>query len=163
MLTFTPIKIDDLEFLNDVRNSCSKEFLHDPRTFTLKETTEWFLKTNPNYWIILKEGKRIGYFRTSNYSNENKNIYIGADIHEDYRGMGLGYKSYIEFLPFLFKRKALHKISLEVLSTNDRAINLYKKIGFVTEGTKRDEVLKDNTWLDSIIMSVLKNEIDEGL
>jgi RimJ/RimL family protein N-acetyltransferase len=57
----------------------------------------------------------------------------------------------------------LNKISLEVLSNNIIALNLYKKLGFVTEGIKRQEVYKNNQWVDSIIMSILKNEYNENL
>ena len=53
----------------------------------------------------------------------------------------------------------LHKISLEVLETNERAIKLYKKIGFIEEGVKRDEIYKKDKWVNSIIMSILENEI----
>ena len=69
----------------------------------------------------------------------NKNIYIGCDLHKDWRGKGLSYLSYLEFIPKLFNTHNLHKISLEVLSTNIVAYNLYKKIGFIEEGRKRDE------------------------
>jgi RimJ/RimL family protein N-acetyltransferase len=49
------------------------------------------------------------------------------------------------------------------LSNNIIALNLYKKLGFVTEGVKRQEVYKNNQWVDSIIMSILKNEYNENL
>ena len=160
MIEFTKISEDDLMFLNEVRNECAVEYLHDSRTFMLEDTINWFKNTNPNYWIIWNEGNRIGYFRTSNYSEENRNIYIGADLHKDFRGKGLAYESYRKFMPFLFVAYNLHKISLEVLETNQRAINLYKKIGFTIEGVKRDEVNKNGAWINSIIMSIIKNEND---
>jgi RimJ/RimL family protein N-acetyltransferase len=103
----------------------------------------------------------VGYFRLSNYSELNRNIYIGADIDPQYQGQGLGYRAYCEFLPVLFKKYNLHKITLEVLSTNARALNLYKKIGFITEGIKRQEVLKNGQWFDSIIMSILHQEYEK--
>jgi RimJ/RimL family protein N-acetyltransferase len=156
---FTLIQKDDLPFLNDTRNLVSEEFLHDSRTFTLEETTNWFEKTKPNYWMIWVNDERIGYFRLSNYSEVNRNIYIGADIHSSFQGKGLGYESYKKFIPFLFNKMNLHKITLEVLSTNERAIHLYQKLGFVFEGAKRQEVLKGDKYIDSIIMSILYNEI----
>jgi RimJ/RimL family protein N-acetyltransferase len=93
----------------------------------------------------------------------NKNIYIGADISPKFKGKGLGKLSYEKFIPFLFETYNLNKISLEVLSNNIIALNLYKKLGFVTEGVKRQEVYKNNQWVDSIIMSILKNEYNENL
>jgi RimJ/RimL family protein N-acetyltransferase len=160
-MTFTKLEKNDLEFLNNVRNTTAKDYLHDSRTFTLEETISWFEKTKPDFWIIWEDNERIGYFRLSNYSETNKNIYIGADIQGNYRGKGLGYKSYIKFMPKLFED--LHKISLEVLSTNENAIKLYEKLGFIKEGTKRDEILKNGKWVDSIIMSIKKDEFYENL
>ncbi len=159
MIEFTPIRQDDLQFLCEVRNECAVEYLHDSRTFTLEETIKWFENTHPKFWIIWYGGHRIGYFRTSNYSEVNHNIYIGADLHKDFRGKGLAYESYCRFMPILFKELNLHKISLEVLETNTRAINLYKKLGFKIDGIKREDVEKNGIWFNSIIMSILKNEL----
>ena len=159
-MKFTKITYEDLAFLNGVRNLYAKDFLHDSRTFTHNETQSWFYRCNPDYWIIWDGKERAGYFRLSNHSKENRNIYIGADIHPAFAGIGLGYKSYKEFLNFLFNEGEydLHKITLEVLATNTRAIHLYKKLGFVQEGCKRQEVLKGDTYVDSIIMSILKKD-----
>lgn len=161
MITIREMTYDDLKFFLDVRNSCATDYLHDSRTFTIEETKAWWWYDKNEYYIIEFDKTKIGYFRTSNYSEENKNIYIGADLHSDWRGMGLSYVAYLQFIPFMFESLNLHKISLEVLSTNDRAINLYKKLGFIEEGRKRDEVLKNGEYVDSIIMSILKDEYDK--
>ena len=160
MIKFFELTIEDLPFLNEVRNECCEQYLHNSNIFTIEETREWFNKTRPLFWIIKSDDERIGYFRSSNYSSENRNIYIGADLHKDFRGKGVGFQVYKEFLPFLFKKYVLHKVSLEVLITNERAINLYNKLGFTIEGVKRDEVLKNGEWVDSIIMSILENEFE---
>ena len=170
MITFRKITEKDLEFINTVRNLYSERYLHDSRKFTIQETNEWFIKNKPDYYLILLlqhiDGvalaeDKIGYFRLSNYSVENKNIYIGADISPNYRGMGYAKLAYSKFIPFLFNDYNLNKISLEVLSTNEVAINLYKKLGFVKEGIKRQEVYKNGEWVDSIIMSILKEEYEK--
>jgi len=162
MLKFSKLQVNDLAFLNEVRNECAEIYLHDSRTFSLEETVNWFNTSHPNFWIIWNDDIRIGYFRTSNYSNINKNIYIGADLHEDYRGRGLAYESYCKFILLLFNELNLHKISLEVLESNQRGINLYKKLGFKVEGIKRDEVYKNGVWINSIIMSMFINELNDN-
>ena len=158
MIKFRKITVTDLPFINAVRNSYAEEYLHDSRTFLLEETTNWFYKYNPDFWVISLDDATVGYFRLSNHSIENKNIYIGADIAKEYTGKGIAKEAYSKFIPYLFKEYELHKISLEVLSTNDRAINLYTKLGFIKEGIKREEVLKNGKWVDSIIMSILKSQ-----
>ena len=160
MIDFYKLTCDDLIFLNEIRNECAFEYLHDSRKFTLSDTIKWFNELKPNYWIIMYNNEKIGYFRTSNYSNNNKNIYIGADLHEKFRGKGLAYESYCKFIPFIFEEYNLHKIYLEVLSTNQRAINLYNKLGFKIEGIKKEDVYKNGYWVDSIIMSIFKNKIN---
>jgi RimJ/RimL family protein N-acetyltransferase len=162
MIEFSKLTYDDLSFLNDVRNECCEIYLHDSDKFTLNQTIEWFNTMKPMFWIIKLDGVSVGYFRTSNYSFKNKNIYIGADLHKDFRDKGIAYDSYCKFIPFLFNEFNLHKISLEVLESNQRGINLYKKLGFKTEGIKRDEVFKNGNWINSIIMSMFINELNEN-
>lgn len=160
---FRRLEKDDLQFLNEVRNHYCEEFLHDSRKFTIEETVSWFQEYNPEYYIIEINGNRIGYFRISNVSKTNRNLYLGADIHPKFVGLGYGYKSYVKFIPFLFDHYQLNKITLEVLATNTRAINLYHKLGFHQEGVKRQEVYRNGQYVDSIIMSLLKKEYDRKL
>jgi RimJ/RimL family protein N-acetyltransferase len=148
---------EDIRFFLGIRNECY-EYLHDNRIFSLEECYDWFDKTNPDFYIINYKNQDIGYFRTSNYSEKNKNIYLGCDIHKDWRGKGLSYKAYVEFINYLFNEYDLNKITLEVLNNNTKAFNLYKKIGFVEEGKKREEIFRDDKYIDSIIMSILKKE-----
>lgn len=154
MIRFRIITEADLSFLNEVRNDCV-EYLHDSRTFTLEETKEWFRSKRPKYWIIWKGEIRIGYFRTSKY--ENRSIYVGADLHKDYQGKGLGYESYVKFLPFIFNYFDIDTVKLEVFESNNRAINLYKKLGFIE--TDRFLVPKNNGWAKSIQMSITLDQI----
>lgn len=158
MITFKEMTENELGFFNDLRNSCAKEFLHDSREFTFKEAKNWFKHTKNKYYIIYFDNDKIGYFRLTNYSEANNNIYVGADLHEDWRGQGLSTIAYEHFIPYLFEKYNLHKISLEVLETNKRAIKLYNKLGFKKEGIKRDDVLKSNGYVNSIIMSILEGE-----
>jgi len=82
------------------------------------------------------------------------------DIHKNFRGKGLAYESYCKFIPYLIETYDLHKVSLEMLGTNHRAYNLYLKLGFFTEGIKRQEVFKNGNYVDSIVMSILRSEVE---
>ena len=156
-LYFRPLKKDDLAFLLEVRNEC-REFLHDDRIFDLDEATRWFCDQKPDFWLIYLNEARIGYFRISHHSSEHKRLYLGADLHQDYRGKGLGFLAWRNFLTFMFSKYDVHKVGLEVLASNERAMNLYRKLGFQKEGVKRDEIFRNQRWIDSIIMSLLKSE-----
>jgi len=157
-LTFRKLEIDDLVFFNNVRNSFSEQFLHNSKQFTIQETEDWFKYNYPDYYIIELENEKIGYFRLSNHSIENKNIYVGMDIAKEYQGKGYGYYVFNKFIDYLFDVYDLNKVSLEVLKTNQKAIRLYEKLGFIYEGEKREEVLKGNKYINSLIFSILKRE-----
>lgn len=152
------IDMEDIPFLNNVRNQYAEKYLHDSRIFTLEQSYLWYLNSGLDYWILMDDNNRIGYFRLTNYSHLNNNIMVGLDISPEYRGQGYAKKGYKLMLDYLFYNRSLHKVSLEVLSNNDIAKNLYKKIGFIEEGIKREEVCKNGIWVDSIIMSILETE-----
>lgn len=52
----------------------------------------------------------------------------------------------------------LHRADLNVLPGNERAIRLYKKVGFVEEGRLKQAIFKDGEYIDLIHMSILSRE-----
>ena len=71
-------------------------------------------------------------------------------------GKGYGTEAVTLVLDHAFGTTALHRISLEVHAFNDRARHVYKKVGFVEEGVRRDALRWDGEWHDSVMMSVLR-------
>lgn len=160
MFDFKQITKEDLCFFNEVRNECALEYLHDSRIFSYDEVLNWFEKTNPNYYLVFYENNKIGYFRLSNYSSINKTVYIGMDLHKNWRGKKLAYNAYKQFIPKIVQELNLRKIYLEVLSTNTVAKNLYKKLGFELEAIKKEDVIKNGILVDSEIMSLYVNSFN---
>lgn len=155
--SFTPLMEQDLPFLLEIRNEC-RSYLHDDRQFDLEAARAWFRAAKPTYYLTAMCGEAVGYFRVSDVSVGSRRLLAGADIHSNFRGQGIGYRAWKEFLDLFFLELNWNKISLEVLSTNERAYNLYKKLGFVLEGKKREEVWRADSWIDSIVMSILRAE-----
>ena len=58
---------------------------------------------------------------------------LGLIIHDDYQNMGIG-TALLKHIINVARTKKLKKIHLNVNAENDRAIRLYKKAGFTTEG-----------------------------
>jgi len=144
----------DVPFYNFVRNECC-EFLHDPTKYTLQEAYEWFDKKKNPFYMYELNGETIGYFRTSEWSfgGDSVSCYVGMDIHKDYRGKGLATKAYEEFFEYLTKHHSVSTFNLEVLDTNTRARNLYKKLGF-----KEVKTIFYNKEQSSILMQLHKGK-----
>tara|TARA_R110000851_G_scaffold113983_4_gene238868 strand:+ start:1728 stop:2162 length:435 start_codon:yes stop_codon:yes gene_type:complete len=118
---------EDIPFFNEVRNECN-EWLHNPSFYTLEESLSWFDQNKNPFFVCEVDGKKIGYFRTSNW--ENFSCYIGMDIHKNFRGKKLAVPAYKAFMDMLNRIYNIYLFKLEVLAKNTRAYSLYVKLGF---------------------------------
>jgi ribosomal protein S18 acetylase RimI-like enzyme len=83
-------------------------------------------------------------------------MYVGCDLHPDFRGYGLGYLSYLKFIDMIYNKFDIDIIKLEVLSTNNRAKNLYNKLGFKEIGISYEKIVRNEVQIESIIMELKK-------
>lgn len=90
--------------------------------------------------------------RSSEYA-----IQIGETASQ---GSGAGYQATVKTLEHAFGDLNLKRVYLTVLESNERAISLYQKIGFVEEGKLRKAAFKNGRYADLIQMSILKEEFD---
>lgn len=106
------------------------------------------------------EEKALGLVTLSNinYINRSAELHIMIGEKEN-QGKGIGTFAVTTMVKYAFEDLNLHRIELGVLETNDRAIGLYKKCGFVQEGFKRKSNYKNGKYVSMIIMSVLKEDL----
>ncbi len=79
---------------------------------------------------------------------------IGIIVRKGYRNLGLG----TEIMKTILKQAAryrLRKATLSVFSTNDAAIHVYRKIGFVQTETIPKKHFRRGRFIDEIIMTRL--------
>lgn len=114
---------------------------HRPYNAAITEKTfNYLLCNHENLWGYLMEdintGEDVGYaLLTSYWCNEDGGVVLIIDeffIAEDQRGKGYG-TLFLEFVENEFKDKAV-SITLEVVTTNLNAKNLYKKKGYFPDG-----------------------------
>lgn len=107
------------------------------------------------------------------------NVYIGnvylTDIHpvnrsaefsifigdKKYWSRGYGYEATLKMLEHGFNDLNLNRIYLTVLEENERAINLYKKLNFVTEGVFKNAVYKNGKYRNLISMALLIKDFNK--
>lgn len=109
---------------------------------------------------ILNEKDILIGFITYKESNYYRGVYsIGITIGSSYWGHRYGEDAIKSLLTYLFTKLNAIRVELEVISTNLRAINCYKKCGLIEEGIKRNKVYIDGEYLDTIIMGILREEM----
>jgi len=103
--------------------------------------------------------KFVGITSLTNVDSKNRNAEFIIDIGEkDIWGQGIGLEAMNLVLKYAFFEMNLHRVFLRVFSFNERAINLYKKIGFKIEGEMRESLFRDGKWHSIVFMGLLKKE-----
>ncbi|MGZ3742460.1 MAG: N-acetyltransferase family protein [Pseudobdellovibrionaceae bacterium] len=112
---------------------------------------------NPNHVILIAEinSKIVGILDFSNGHRQRiaHTGDFGMSIEMSARDQGIGTLLLKVLIDWAAKNETIEKIGLNVHSNNDRAIGLYKKMGFEIEGVrKRDLKYDENSYVDTIVM-----------
>jgi len=135
MIELRQLRIDDLEFLLEVRNDDSTRVnLENDKIFNIDDCTKWFLTTNPLWYVILNNGDKVGYLRTDGDE-------VGCDIHPKHRRKGYARLAYNEYL------KDKDYATLWVFEDNF-AKNLYESLGFIENGESK--IIRDRKYVRMI-------------
>ena len=114
----------------------------------------WYrLKTRQNsaqYYSIIMEDKFVGYIGIKEINYISKKAQLGIVLDPNYVSMGLGSEAMKTFLSIYFKLKKYKKLFLEVNSWNERAIKLYKKLGFKVYDSYFQKFENQDINLDSV-------------
>lgn len=78
----------------------------------------------------------------------------------DYWGRGLGRAAFGRLLMHGFDDLNLHRASLGVLEENLRAVKSYEALGFRHEGIRREALLLDSGWEDTLMMGLLAPQLN---
>lgn len=153
-----------------------KEYVNDPEVklytapntpylFTLEDEERWYESNSANndhYSFIIETldtQEVLGACGVNAVDWKNRNATIGIFIGDhSYWNKGFGTDALKVLIAFIFNEMNLHKIKLCVYDFNERAIHCYKKLGFKTDGVLRDEVFKQGSYHDEILMSLLRSE-----
>jgi RimJ/RimL family protein N-acetyltransferase len=163
----------DAEAIIDIRKeiilseTTTKFFISSPNELSSnvekeREKIRKSFERNNLYIVFETEGKVVGFLVLNRYEHERLNHAgsMGMGIREKFTNQGIGTKL-IEFLiNWAKKQKSIEKICLGVVSVNERAIKVYKRMGFVEEGRQRNQIkYEDGSYGDDILMAYYLFEI----
>lgn len=161
------IEESDAEIYHKWRNDVEIMYSTSPELdqFNLNDTREFvgFILGSQNsksYMIETKEdNKTVGIVSLININNKDRSAECIIDIGEKAAwGKGIGQASFNMVMNYAFNELNFHRLTLRVFSFNERAISLYKKLGFKEEGIMREAFYRSGEWHDIHIMGILKKE-----
>lgn len=103
--------------------------------------------------VAIDDGRLIGMLDAEIHRNSQRShcTNFGMSVLNEYRRHGIGSALLTEL--FLWaKHQHLKRIELEVFSNNLSAIRLYKKMGFLVEGIKKEAVQVGDGYVDIVHM-----------
>lgn len=122
-----------------------------------------FTKFEPDgYFCICDEtGRAIGRLDYEGFKMPERSAELGILIGEkDAWSKGYGSDAIIAFLEWFFNEMGAHRSWLTVLATNTRAMRAYEKIGYVREGTWREQTLMGGQRIDEHLYGILCHEFN---
>ncbi|MTH54958.1 GNAT family N-acetyltransferase [Bacillus mangrovi] len=105
--------------------------------------------------ILALENDRVAGYITSKPPTSlpsNRHVLdMAIGIHTDCQGKGVG-RRLMEYMLQTARGQGVRKISLRVLSSNEKAIAFYRANGFKEEGRLHEEFLLDGKYVDDVLM-----------
>lgn len=164
--TLRPMTMADLPHL--VRWGSQPEFRWyqwgmQPGAFAEADARKWieFMTRDgeSGSWVIEHERSPIGFANFRDVKPKGKSCEIGIGIGEPgLWGRHLGREALQLEIDHLQRALGLHRIGLSVVGHNDRAIWMYKSLGFVVEGIERDGIGREDGFLDDVKMGLVQGK-----
>ncbi|HBM4628219.1 TPA: GNAT family N-acetyltransferase [Listeria innocua] len=117
---------------------------------------EFLLKNPPGSKIVAEKDEKIigilGYKSPIPLPSNKHVVEIDIAVHPDYQREGIG-QLLMDKMKEVAREKGFIKISLRVLSINQKAIRFYEKNGFKQEGRLEKEFIIQDKYVDDILMA----------
>jgi UDP-4-amino-4,6-dideoxy-N-acetyl-beta-L-altrosamine N-acetyltransferase len=164
LLTLRSVRMSDRDLLLGWRNQPEvARWMFTDHLISVEEHAVWFsaMLEDPNvrYWIIELDHVPQGVVHLTSISSIHQRcewgIYLGETTA---RGTGAAEAASFLSLDAAFSDLSMERVTCEVLATNERALGLYKRIGFRREGCLRSYVTKSSERHDVLVMSILRPE-----
>jgi ribosomal protein S18 acetylase RimI-like enzyme len=140
-----PIEVSDAENFLELSKKIDESgfMLFEPgeRQTTVeqqKKSIERILsEPNTIFFVAEIENKLVGFIAAigSNLKRNRHSANIVLGVLEDYRGQGIAIKLFNNVFEWA-KEVGISRLGLTVIKENNRAFNLYRKMGFISEGEK---------------------------
>lgn len=80
---------------------------------------------------------------------------LGISVRKAWQGKGIGTLLLQNVIDWAKTSGILRRLDLKVYADNDRGIALYKKLGFTTEGLRRQAILRNGQLIDDVEMAMI--------
>jgi RimJ/RimL family protein N-acetyltransferase len=114
--------------------------------------------TDQTWFAVETNGELIGQGGLYRIDHFNRRCELGIALGRAYWGKGLGQDAVRTLVDYAFTHLHLHRVALQVLADDARAVGAYRKVGFVEEGRLRQQAWVGGRLEDELLMAVLRED-----
>lgn len=157
------VEKEDVEFLQagvnhpDVRRYVGGEVPYNRERYE----DEWFetISDGDGVHLLVCDGDdRLGDVSLAPIDDRRGWANLGYWIHPESQGEGYATEAARLVVTHGFEQLRLHRISATIVASNEASTRVVEKLGFVHEGTKRDDAFIDGEYVDRAVYAVLRGE-----
>lgn len=108
--------------------------------------------------LLVCDDERLGDVSLAPIDERRGWANLGYWIHPDHQGEGYATESVRLIVSYGFNELRLHRISATIAAPNTASRQVVEKLGFVHEGTKRDDAFLNGEYVDKEVYAVLRGE-----
>ena len=129
-------------------------------TFTIEDEKKFIAdckKSENTVFIVAEErGEIIGSLMCAGRERVKirHNTVLGMSVKKEYRNQGIGSRLMEYAINWAKGTGVVKRIELHVFETNNQAIHLYKKYGFIIEGKKQKSIKVNDEYINELIMAL---------
>ena len=108
--------------------------------------------------VAVENGEVVGFAELRSNKEESRahSAFITVMVDREYQQRGIGDKLVSRLIECADGELALHRLELLVITSNERAIKLYKRRGFEIEATKRRAAVVEGRFADEYLMGRIR-------
>lgn len=168
----TPLEYSDLDCVHQWHNDAElRDLTMGFRLPVQREVVRHWIEgltsvsnTNRVVYCIRYRDQSAGLVQLHHISAQDRRGELGIFVGEPkVRGLGLGFVAGTLVLDFAFNGLNLHRVDLEVATSNTAAIALYERLGFAAEGIRRQAYFADGQYHDSQLYGLLAAEYSAAI
>lgn len=164
-LTMRPLKLNDVNYIMTWVNDPEvvKNLQHFNKKFTIKDEEEYvkriLVSKNDYVFSFFNQLEEyVGQGGIHQISWENKLGRLSIIVKREHWNKGYAQEILSALISQAFRKLGLHKIWLMHWKENKKAGHLYNKLGFLKEGTLKDEYFWKGKYHDMVRMAILNKK-----
>lgn len=162
-LRLRPLEREDLKFVHELNNDANI------MSYWFEEPYEAFVELQDLYdkhihdqgerrFIVEKNDEMLGLVELVEIDYIHRRAEFQIIINPKYQGHGYAVIATRLAMDYAFSVLNMHKLYLVVDKKNEKAIHIYKKVGFSVEGELKDEFFIDGSYHNAIRMCIFQQQ-----